>query len=163
MSIFKIQIKAGTPAVFDPNPLTIYVNDSVFWFNDDQQAHWPAPSASNPKGFLQFQVPPNTSSSQVSFGTAKTISYVCVHHPAESGTIIVLPGKKKKAAFGGNTNKGSFGAKTTKGAFGGKTKKGAFGGKTKKGAFGDKTKKGAFGDKTKKRGLGGHASKGRLC
>ena len=41
MSIFKIQIKAGKPAVFDPNPQTVYVNDSVFWFNGDQEVHWP--------------------------------------------------------------------------------------------------------------------------
>jgi len=41
MSIFKIQINAGKRAVFDPNPQTVYVNDSVFWFNGDQEVHWP--------------------------------------------------------------------------------------------------------------------------
>jgi plastocyanin len=124
MSIFKIQIRAGTPAVFDPNTLTVYVNDSVFWFNGDSQAHWPAPSAANPKGFLQYQVTPNASSNQVSFGTAKTISYICVNHPGETGQIIVkTPGKKKKGAFGGKTKKGAFGHKSKKGAFGGTTKR----------------------------------------
>ena len=130
MSIFKIQIKAGTPAVFDPNPQTVCVNDSVFWFNNDQQPHWPAPSAADPKGFLQFQVPPNAPSNQVSFGKAKTITYICVNHPSETGQIIVLPCKKKKGAFGGKTKKGAFGGKNKKGGFGGKTKKGAFGGNT---------------------------------
>ena len=149
MSIFKIQIKAGTPAVFDPNPQTVCVNDNVFWFNGDPNAaHWPAPSASDPTGFIQFQIPPNTSSDEVTFPSAQTIPYICINHPSETGQIIVLPCKKKKGAFGGKTKKGAFGGKTKKGAFGGKTKKGAFGDKTKKGGFGGKTKKGAFGGKT---------------
>ena len=134
MSIFKIQIKAGTPAVFAPNPITVHVNDSVYWFNDDKKAHWPAPSTANPKGFMQYQITPDASSNQVSFGTVKTISYICVNHPdqpGEGGTIIVKP-TKKKGAFGCKTKKGAFGCKTKKGAFGGNTKKGAFGGRTKK-------------------------------
>ena len=141
MSIFKIVIKGGYPAAFDPTPLTVYVNDSVFWYNaDPNNAHWPAPSAANPTGYMQYQVTPNASSNQVSFGTPKTITYTCANHASESGQIIVKPGKKKKGAFGGKTKKGAFGGKTKKGAFGGKTKKGGFGGKTKKGAFGGKTK-----------------------
>ena|ERR1700740_423234 len=119
MSIYKIQIKPGTPAVFDPNPITVYVNDSVFWFNDDpKNAHWPAPSTKDPTGFIAYQVPPNTPSSQVDFASAQTIPYVCAipGHTGEAGTIIVKPGKKM-----------AFGHKTKKGAFGGKTKKGAFG------------------------------------
>lgn len=124
MSIFKIQIKGGYPAVFNPTPLTVYVNDSVFWFNGDpNNAHWPAPSVSDPTGFMQFQIPPNTPSTQVSFGSVQTIPYVCVNHPSETGQIIVKPGKK--SAFGGKTKKGAFGGKTKKGAFGRKTKKGA--------------------------------------
>ncbi len=118
MSIFKIQIKAGNPAVYDPTPQTVYVNDSVFWFNNDpKEAHWPAPSTTNPKGFLQYQVTPNASSNQVSFPSPKTISYICVNHPGESGVIIVKS-LKKKGAFGGKTKKGAFGKNTKKGAFG---------------------------------------------
>ena len=121
MSRKRINIKAGNPAVFDPNPLTIYVNDNVFWFNSDPKiAHWPAPSAANPKGFLQYQIPPNNPSGEVAFGAVQTIPYVCINHPGEKGQIIVKPGKKM--------------------AFGGKTKKGAFAGKTKKGAFGNVTR-----------------------
>ena len=115
MSIFKITIKGGNPATFNPTTQTVYVNDSVFWRNDDaQNAHWPAPSVGDPKGFLKFQVTPNSSSSQVSFGKPKTISYICVNHPNETGQIIVKPGKKKKGAFGGKTKKGAFGSKTNK-------------------------------------------------
>jgi hypothetical protein len=121
MSIYKIEIKPGTPAVFDPNSQIVYVNDNVFWFNSDpKNAHWPAPSAANPTGFLAYQIPPNTSSNEVAFGAVQTIPYICVNHPNEKGTIVVKPGKKM--------------------AFGHKTKKGAFGGKTKKGAFGKITK-----------------------
>jgi plastocyanin len=122
MSIFKIQIKAGNPATFDPNPLTAFVNDSVFWFNGDpKQSHWPAPSVANPTQWLDFQITPNTSSNTISFSTAKKYTYVCVNHPNETGTIIVKPAKK--AAFGGKTKKGAFGKKTKKGAFGRITKR----------------------------------------
>jgi len=111
MSIFKIKINAGNPAVYAPTPQTVYVNDSVFWFNNDpKEAHWPAPSTSKPKGFLQYQVAPNSSSNQVSFPSPKTITYVCVNHPGETGVIIVKSRKKKKGAFGGKTQLG----KTTK-------------------------------------------------
>ncbi len=113
MSIYKIQIKDGTPAVYDPNPQTVFVNDSVFWFNGDQEAHWPAPSAANPKGFIPFQVAPNSSSNQVSFPAAGKIPYICVNHKGESGLIIVKTPGKKKGAFGGKTKKGAF-ASTTK-------------------------------------------------
>jgi hypothetical protein len=131
MSIFKIEIKPGKPATFSPTPITVYVNDSVFWFNDDQtEAHWPAPSASNPKGFMPYQIPPDSSSSQVSFASPQTIPYICLNHKGESGQIIVKSQKKK----------GAFGGKTKKGAFGGKTKKGALAGNTKRGAFGKTTK-----------------------
>ena len=130
MSIFRIQIRAGQPAVFDPNPQTAYVNDSVFWFNGDpNEAHWPAPSASNPKGFIEYQVPPNTQSNQVSFPAAQTISYICINHDGESGQIIVKT--PKKAAFADNTKKGAFGGKTKKGPFAQTTKKGAYSTKTK--------------------------------
>lgn len=123
MSIFKIQIKAGTPAVFDPNPLTVHVNDSVYWYNGDQKAHWPAPSAANPKGWLDYQIAADGESSQISLDPPApyTLNYVCALHPAEKGQIKVTGGKKK----------GAFGKKTKKGAFGKTKKKGAFGKTTK--------------------------------
>ena len=110
MSIFKITIKAGNPAVFNPNPQKICVNDSVFWFNSDpNNAHWPAPNARDPKGFMAHQIPPNNTSDQVSFGAIQTIPYVCINHPGESGKIIVESCKKKKGSFGRKTKKGAFG------------------------------------------------------
>lgn len=116
MSIYKITIKAGSPATYNPNPQTVYVNDSVYWFNSDpKEAHWPAPSAADPKGFMQYQVTPNASSNQVSFGTPKTINYICNNHKGETGTIIVKP-TKAKGAYGKKTKKGAFGATTKKGA-----------------------------------------------
>jgi plastocyanin len=127
MSRIRIQIKAGTPAVFDPNSVTVKVNDSVFWYNGDlKQAHWPAPSAANPTGWLDYQIAPDGESNQISFDPPApyTLNYVCALHPGETGQIKVTAGKKK-GAFGGKTKKGPFGRKTKKGPFGGKTKRGA--------------------------------------
>jgi hypothetical protein len=141
MSIFLIKIKAGKPATFDPSPLTARVNDSISWYNGDQSLpHWPAPSASNPKGFMDFQIAPDGQSTQISLNPPApyTLNYVCALHPGETGQIKVIPGKK--GAFGGKTKKGPFGGKTKKGPFAKKTKKGPFAGNTKKGAFGRKTK-----------------------
>ena len=103
MSIFKIEIKPGSPATFDPNPITVVQNDSVFWHNSDpKNAHWPAPSADNKTAWLDFQVPPNSESSQISFnpGAPYTLNYVCALHEGEKGTIKVVVSNKKKGAFG---------------------------------------------------------------
>src|SRR5437868_7600987 len=136
MSLFKIKINAGTPAKFDPNPLKANVNDSVFWSNEDKVAHWPAPSAANPTGWLDFQVAPGGESSQISLESPGpyTLNYVCALHPSETGQIKV-PGAKK-SAFGGETKKGAYGRKTKKGPYGKTTKKGAYGKTTKSGPFG---------------------------
>lgn len=153
MSIFKITINAGPPAKFTPNPQVVFTNDSVFWFNGDTIPHWPAPSTSDPKGYMDFQIAPNSPSSQVGFGSTGTNNYVCVLHPGETGQIVVKTpkaatfGKKtKKGGFAGNTKKGSFAAKTS---FASKTKETSFGSKTKKTTYGATTKKGPFGS-TKK-------------
>jgi plastocyanin len=122
MSIFRIEIKAGQPATFNPTSQTVVVNDSVFWFNSDPtQAHWPAPKSGPKTGFMQFQIAPNSPSAQVSFGVPTTIDYVCAIHPNETGTIVVKS-RKKKGAFGKKTKKGGFGGSTKKGAFGSTTK-----------------------------------------
>ena len=39
MSLKQIKIKAGTPAVFDLNPLTVRVNDSASWYNGTKARH----------------------------------------------------------------------------------------------------------------------------
>ena len=121
MSVFRIIINPGLPAEFNPNPQEVFVNDSVFWFNaDPTQAHWPAPSTADPKGFMDYQIPPNTQSSQVGFGAVGTTTYVCINHPGETGQIVVKT--PKKAVFGKKTKKGGFGGKTKKGPFGSTTK-----------------------------------------
>ena len=125
MSLYKIQIKAGKPAVFDPPTLNVNVNDSVYWSNGDKVAHWPAPSAANPKEWLDYQIAPHGESAQISLGPASppkayTLNYICTLHPGETGQIKVLTGKK--SAFGGKTKKGPFGPNTKKGAFGKNTK-----------------------------------------
>ena len=107
MSEWKIKIKPGTPATFDPNPRTGFVNDNIFWQNADPKlAHWPTPDISKPKFWLDFQIPPNTESASITFPKAKTYKYVCVNHPNETGTIIIKPAKK--TAFAGKTKKGAF-------------------------------------------------------
>ena len=127
MSLFKITIKAGTPSVFNPNPLTVNVNDSVFWSNADTVAHLPAPSASNPTGWLDSKIPPGGVSSQISLNPPGpyTLNYVCALHPGEKGQIKVLG--EKKAAFADDTKKGAYGGKTKKGPYGKTTKKGPYG------------------------------------
>ena len=132
MSLFKITIKAGTPATYDPPTLTVYAGDSIFWFNSDlTQAHWPAPKGGPPNGFMQVQIAQNSSSNQFSVAQPGPIDYVCNNHPGETGQIIVKAMKKKKGPFGPKTKKGPFAPKTKKGPFAGDTKKGAFGVKTK--------------------------------
>ena len=126
MSTYKIQIKPGTPAVFDPNPQTAHADDSVFWFNSDTKAHWPAPSASQKTAWFKYQIPPHTPSDPVglpAYDPPKSykLTYVCALHDGETGEIDVVLGKKK-GAFAGKTKKGSFGGKTKKGAFGKTTK-----------------------------------------
>ena len=132
MSLFKITINAGTPATYDPTPLTVYVGDSIFWFNGDlTQAHWPAPAGGPSTGFMAHQIAQNSSSNQFSVATPGPIDYVCNNHPGETGQIIVKALKKKKGPFGPKTKKGPFAPKTKKGPFAGNTKKGAFGSQTK--------------------------------
>ena len=117
MSIFRIQIKPGKPATFDPSPKTVAVNDSVFWYNADQnEAHWPAPSAANKTGWLDYQIAPDSESAQISFDPPApyTLNYVCALHDGEKGQINVVARKKK--AFGGKTKPGPFGGTTKKGS-----------------------------------------------
>ena len=126
MSARRIVIKPGKPAVFSPSCLTAQVNDSAFWYNGDKIAHWPAPDAAHPKAWMDYQIAPNSESSQISFdpGAPYTLNYICVLHHDEKGQIKVIA---KKGAFGSKTKKGPFGRKNKKGPFGKKTKKGAFG------------------------------------
>jgi hypothetical protein len=158
MSLFKIRIKAGTPATFDPTPLNANAGDSVFWSNDDKVAHWPAPNTNNQPAWLDFQVAPGGVSAQIGLNPPGpyTLNYICKLHPNETGQIKVRGPKKGaagsktvKGAYAGRTRKGALSVKTRKGALGGRTTKGAYAGRTRKGAVGGTTRKGAFGKNTR--------------
>jgi len=86
------------PAVFAPKVATVYAYDTITWHNADTQAHQPAPSAANPKGWFDYQIPagatsdtlapgPNTSNATQPY----TLNYVCAIHPGETGQITVNP------------------------------------------------------------------------
>ena len=64
MSTKSIQIQTNPnpttsqPAVFAPRAVVANAGDNLTWHNADDQNHWPAPSSSNPTGWVQFQIPP---------------------------------------------------------------------------------------------------------
>lgn len=103
MSTQMIEIKTNPtptpsqPAVFDPKAAVSYAYDTITWHNGDSAAHWPAPNASNPTGWFQFQIPAGGTSDTLSPGpnttpaTPYTLNYVCANHPDEKGTITVNP------------------------------------------------------------------------
>jgi hypothetical protein len=63
MSTQSIQIKKNPtptpsqPAVFAPKTVVANAGDNLTWHNADGHPHWPAPSAANPSGWLQYQIP----------------------------------------------------------------------------------------------------------
>lgn len=63
MSTISIEIRKNPsptpsqPAVFAPGALVANAGDTVTWHNGDLQDHWPAPSAANPTGWIQFPIP----------------------------------------------------------------------------------------------------------
>jgi plastocyanin len=68
MSTQSIEIKTNPsvapdqPAVFSPRDAVAYAGDNITWRNTDQADHWPAPSASNPTGFIKYQIPSGSES-----------------------------------------------------------------------------------------------------
>jgi hypothetical protein len=89
----------GKPAVFtfEQSPPQVMVEDSVFWSNKDQQAHWPA-LATNQNAFMTNQIAPNSSSPAFAPAAAtpdptktRTINYICWLHKDETGVIEVQP------------------------------------------------------------------------
>ena len=48
--------------MFAPKAVVANAGDNVTWHNADDQDHWPAPSASNPTGWIQFRIPPDSES-----------------------------------------------------------------------------------------------------
>jgi hypothetical protein len=68
MSTKSIQIQTNPkptptqPGVFAPATVAANAGDNLTWHNADKRDHWPAPSAANPTGFIQFQIPPGATS-----------------------------------------------------------------------------------------------------
>jgi plastocyanin len=88
----------GQPAVFSPRAATANDGDTIIWRNSDSQPHWPAPSASNPTGWFQYQIPAGATSDTLAVGPNAsnpnqpyTLNYVCANHPGETGQITVNP------------------------------------------------------------------------
>ena len=86
---------AGQPqAEFVPNPQTVAAGDIIYWRNNDDAPHWPAPNAQAETDWMDYQIPAKlqgqpapTSQQAVSFAAAGTYNYVCALHPDETGTI----------------------------------------------------------------------------
>lgn len=88
----------GQPAVFAPKAATANAYDTITWHNADTQPHQPAPSATNPTGWFDYQIPAGATSDTLapSPNSANptqpyTLKYVCAIHPGETGQITVNP------------------------------------------------------------------------
>jgi hypothetical protein len=84
-----INKKAGG-FVYDPNPLNdVKVDDQIIWTNNDDKPHFPG-LASNHTYFMDYQIPPDSSSDTFIVGVAGPIAYIDSLHPtAPGGTINV--------------------------------------------------------------------------
>lgn len=83
---------------FSPNPQQAQTGDAIFWFNEDKETEhqlYPSdPPPSQPPlkaGAWGDVIGPGTPSQQVDL-SAGTITYKCVFHNDESGTIVVASG-----------------------------------------------------------------------
>lgn len=92
----QININAGVPIKFDPNPLAANARDQIFWTNNDSQPHWPgllnSDGTINTTFFIPNQIAPNGDSSSIfSPSKAATLNYKCsiAGHENETGTINV--------------------------------------------------------------------------
>src|SRR5689334_2139658 len=83
--------------IFNPSTQTINLNDSVFWFNNTGEAHWPAPDGGADNQWLTQAIPGHGQSPQVVFDTVPSgkttqFHYHCAKHPqsaSEKGVITV--------------------------------------------------------------------------
>jgi len=90
-----------TLASFHPPNEVVKVGDLIFWVNNSNVAHWPAPSAKpeDQTKWLPYQIPGRTAdqepaaSQSISFDavpkTGPKVDYVCSLHPEEKGSITV--------------------------------------------------------------------------
>jgi plastocyanin len=86
------------PAVFNPRAAVANAYDTITWHNGDTQPHQPAPNASTPNGWFDYQIPAGATSDTLTPGPNTTtpsapyvLNYVCAIHPNETGQITVNP------------------------------------------------------------------------
>jgi plastocyanin len=104
MSTQTIEIKTNPnrspsqPGIFSPQAAVVNVGDNVIWANNDIVAHWPAPSASDPSAWIEYQIPP-VNSSRGDFGLGANATTVVT---ASNATAVVfttnLPGPPNGAS-----------------------------------------------------------------
>ena len=80
----------GPQAQFVPAAQPIGVGDTITWRNNTDDSHWPAPSAADKQGWMNYEIlAGGTSFQAVTFGAKGTYNYVCALHPDEMGEIQV--------------------------------------------------------------------------
>ena len=80
-----VMLAAGADPLFQP--LTITAGQCVSWGNSTSEAHQPCPDTGAP--WFQQPIASGDLSAPITFSTAGTVSYKCVIHPNETGTITV--------------------------------------------------------------------------
>jgi len=83
-------------AAFDPQSLTVAAGDIIYWRNNTDCPHWPAPKGKPRDSWMDAEIPGKlpgepapTSQQGLTFSGATTVEYVCALDPDMTGTIIV--------------------------------------------------------------------------
>ncbi|HKT48712.1 MAG TPA: hypothetical protein VJV96_00350 [Candidatus Angelobacter sp.] len=82
---------SGT-TTFKPSPQPITQFDSVFWVNETNEAHQPAPDGGTNDQWVSQPILPQGSSPQIVFENTGSFPYHCAKHPqsqTEKGVITV--------------------------------------------------------------------------
>lgn len=85
---------SGGQVQFEPSTETAPEGATIYWRNEDHQAHWPGPlPPAAPNSWLTYQIPgtvpgqPPAVSDGVAFGATGTYPYRCELHHHETGTL----------------------------------------------------------------------------
>jgi plastocyanin len=82
-----VAFRADIPGAKPGQPLGVTAGDLVTWNNRTKKAHWPVAIA--PAGFLTNDIPAGKVSSPI-VTIGNTVTYRCLHHPQETGAIVVV-------------------------------------------------------------------------
>jgi hypothetical protein len=82
-----VAFKPDIPGAQPSQPLGVVAGDLVNWNNQTNEPHWPVAIA--PPGFLTNSVPAGQVSDPI-FMVQQTVTYRCLYHPQEHGTIVVI-------------------------------------------------------------------------